>query len=210
MDDDYLTNTIKVYDRVAVDYAKQIAGHAPQKQRLNFVSQLKPGDKILEAGCGPGRDSKFFADHGLKVTGVDLSEKLLEIARIAAPTTEFIKQDLRKLDFQDESFAGIWACASLIHLKRNEIPSVLSDFYRFLKPNGLLFVHVKKGEGEVEKIEPSIPGAKRFFTLFSQPEMEKLISDAGFKILESYEYKGSSHYQTGKSMTTLSFFARKI
>lgn len=208
MNDDYIADTIKIYDSVAENYAKQTATHAPVKQRSKFVTLVKTG-KILDAGCGPGRDTKYFSDLGFEVTGVDLSKELLKIAEKFVPRATFIQQDLRDLSFDIESFNGIWACASLLHLKRIEIPKVLSDFKKFLKPKGILYVHVKKGIGEIEKVEPSIPNAKRFFTLFTQSELEKYIRDAGFQILECFEYKELKTYQTGEQMTSLSCFAQK-
>jgi ubiquinone/menaquinone biosynthesis C-methylase UbiE len=210
MDDDYVTKTIKVYDHVAEEYAKQIADHIPTKQRLQFISLLKPGDKILDAGCGSGRECKFFVDNGFSVVGVDLSEKMLAIAKKTEPAAKFYQQDLRKLDFPDASFHGVWSCASLHHIKRADIPTVLSGFSRIIKPGGILLVHVKKGQGEEERIEPSVPGIKRFYTLFSESELMKYIQDAGFTILDCYEYDNARLYPTGKALPKISCFARKI
>jgi ubiquinone/menaquinone biosynthesis C-methylase UbiE len=72
---------------------------------------------------------------------------MLTLAKKTAPKAQFLKQDLRHLDFPADYINGIWACASLLHIKRSEVPVILAKFYEILKPGGILFVHVKKGEG---------------------------------------------------------------
>lgn len=85
--DDYVLKTIHVYDVIARDYAKKRTDYAPEPEREKFIERIFPKGKILDAGCGPGRDSAFFEERGLQVVGIDLSEKLLEIAKQKAPKT---------------------------------------------------------------------------------------------------------------------------
>ena len=189
--DDYITQTIAVYDKIAPSYAKEVASHAPRIQRRHFCSLIKRGGKILDVGCGAGRDCAYFIKKGYETTGVDLSDKLLEIARETVPEATFLKQDIRALSFLPNSFDGIWACASLLHIKHYEILATLRSWFTLLKSGGILFIHVKKGEGEVEREDPSIPGVKRSFSLFSKKQIGIYCNDAGFTVFSTHEYIGS-------------------
>lgn len=210
MADDYLKPMIDLYDSIAPEYALNTAQHAPKPQRDEFVRLVRSGGKILDAGCGPGRDVQYFSDLGYEVVGVDLSKRMLDVAKGVAPRAQFYCQDLRNLQFPDASFDGIWACTSIIHLKRVEIPGVLRKFYDLLAPEGVLFVHAQRGEGEIEKVEPSIPNAVRRYTLFSESEMKGLLETAGFSVLDIFESSFSKAYESGKtSMPRVSCFARK-
>jgi ubiquinone/menaquinone biosynthesis C-methylase UbiE len=209
MADDHVTKTVNVYNSIAAAYALQAELHAPITEREKFCQLIPAGGMILDAGCGSGRDCVYFAGKGYEVTGVDLSESLLEIARTKTTKARFFCQDLRYLSFADSLFDGIWSCASLLHLKREEIPSVLKKFFSILKPDGALFILVKSGVGEEETTEPSVPGKARFFTYFSRQELEKSIKDTGFSVLEMYTYNESERFPDGYNTEWLAVFARK-
>lgn len=81
MSDDHVTKTIGVYNAMADEYAKKLNDYAPRPEQEKFVSLLPKNATILDAGCGPGRDCEYFVKKGLKVVGVDLSDKLLDIAK---------------------------------------------------------------------------------------------------------------------------------
>ncbi len=206
---DYVSQTIDVYDVIADSYAKQALKHGPGVQRRHFCSLVKKGGKILDVGCGSGRDCAYFVTKGFKTVGVDLSDNLLEIAKKAVPRATFIKQDIRALTVVPNSFDGIWSCTSLLHVKHEEIPATLHVWFSILKPGGILFIHVKKGEGEVERVDPSVPGIKRLFSLFLKEQVEMYCKQAGFTVLSCYEVEGKD-YETGKSPTKISCFAKKI
>lgn len=185
--DDYAEEIVAVYDAIADDYAKQADTHGPVGERLRFSVMLPKKAKVLDLGCGSGRDCLFFQKQGFNTVGVDLSEELLKIAKKNAPGISFIKQDIRKIDFPKESFDGIWACASLLHIKHKEIPHVLEKLLGILKTHGIICIHVKKGTGEEERIEPSVPGRKRFFSLFQKDQLARLITKAGFRVIDCFE-----------------------
>ncbi len=205
---DYLDETIDIYNSVASTYASQALVNSPVRQQEYFVSLLPTEGKILDVGCGSGRDCAFFSEKGFKVTGIDRSEKLLELARIAAPRAKFYSADMRKLSFEKNMFDGIWACASILHIKHTDVADVFKSFFSILKPEGILFVNVKKGEGEKYLEESSIPGKKRFYSLFSKEKLRKYCKDAGFTVLEIEEY--TSHGNGTTVRTWRSCFAKKV
>src|SRR3989344_8102600 len=189
MSDDHVKNTIAVYDAMADKYAKKLNDYAPLPEREKFISFLPNHARILDVGCGPGRDCEYFIKQGFEVVGVDLSDKLLDIAKQRVPQASFYKQDLRSLDFSPSFFHGIWACASLHHLKRTEAPQVLQIFFQLLKPDGTLFILVKEGQGEADITESLSSGLSRHFVYFMLEELTGLLEKAGFISEEIYTWR---------------------
>jgi SAM-dependent methyltransferase len=111
-----------------------------------FLRELPRGASILDAGCGSGRDTKAFAERGYRVTAIDGSARLAELA------TAFTGQPCTTLAFHDvafiDAFDGIWACASLVHVAAREAPDVMGRFTRALKRGGVLYISLKEGDGE--------------------------------------------------------------
>lgn len=209
MTDDHVANTIQVYNTIAREYTKKNANFAPVKELEHFVSSLPDGGTILDAGCGPGRDCKYFTTRGFSVTGVDLSDELLKIAHEEAPSATLLKQDLRDLHFPEESFDGIWSCTSLLHLERSDVPKVLASLYKFLKPNGLLFVSVKEGSGTADVSEERSSNMPRHYTYFSIPELKNLLEQAGFTVESVYSWNEQDLHINGRDIVLISSFSRK-
>jgi ubiquinone/menaquinone biosynthesis C-methylase UbiE len=171
--------TIKTYDETAKSYTDAHYTRTywePQYER--FEKQLNAGDKILDVGCGGGRDSLRFMERGYEVTGVDLSPGMLAEAEKRVSNVGFIKMDMVDLKFPDASFDGIWCCASLLHIKRSSAHDVLRGFRRVLKENGVLFISVKEGEGD--SVKECKDGNKLFFTNYSVEELAALMRGVGF------------------------------
>ncbi len=111
-----------------------------------FLREIAAGGRILDAGCGSGRDSLAFLRKGYQVVSIDASAAMVDA------TTRLTGQEARvltfdALDFQGE-FDGIWACASILHVARPDLGSVLTRLANALKPNGVMYLSFKYGEGE--------------------------------------------------------------
>ena len=113
-----------------------------------FINAL-PGDKILDQGCGSGRDTKYFLEIGLKVTAVDGSEELCKRASdyLGIPVYHMLFQEL---DLEDE-YNGIWACSSILHLPKDELRTVFYKMVTALKSSGVIYTSFKYGEFEGER-----------------------------------------------------------
>lgn len=187
--DDVSKMTIATYDKTASEFIAKVQNYAPEPEREKFVSMVKPGGSILDAGCGSGRDANYFASKGFTVTGIDLSETLLVYARDhAEKNVTFYTMDLRNIDFPERAFDGIWACASVLHLTRDEVPTVFSKFRSLLKPEGILFLLMKEGIGERMVTGGTIEGDERFFSYYSGDELRSMLEDAGFTVTEQYAW----------------------
>jgi len=113
-----------------------------------FTQHLAPGARVLDAGCGSGRDAKAFQEMGYQVEAFDASPAMVELAQ------EHTGLPVKVMTFADvdwkEKFDGIWCCASLLHVSTLELPGVMRRLADALKPGGVWYVSFKYGEGERE------------------------------------------------------------
>lgn len=101
---------------------------------------------MLDAGCGPGHWTDFLRKQGVDISGVDLVPAFIAIANSRFPDTTFRVASLHALDLADSSLSGVLAWYSLIHLAPTELPKVLNELRRVLKPQGHLLVGFFEGE----------------------------------------------------------------
>ena len=96
-----------------------------------------------------------------------------------------VQADMRHLPFQSHCIAGVWACASLLHLDRDQLVPTVSDLGHVLVSSGALFVSLKGGSGEAWETAKYGPDAARWFTYWSEDDLDSALRTAGFEILES-------------------------
>ena len=141
-----------------------------------FLSHVSPGGRILDLGCGAGSASLYFTRMGYDVLAVDGCRELCEHThrRAGCPVR---KMRFEELDFVD-AFDGVWACASLLHLRKAELPSVLRLIRKALKKNGVFYASFKYGEAEREK-------NGRVFSDFTEASLRGLLDETGgFQVID--------------------------
>lgn len=181
--------TQESYDLHAADFARHASIYRGKLKEwiYSFVSQLPEGSFILDVGCGAGRDAKFFIDYGFGVVGIDFSKRLLKIAKQHVPSAKFMLIDFEKLIFPKERFDGVWASASLYHIPKKKLSSVLENIYSTLKKNGLFFAVIREGNGEKMTEERRGDAVFKRFAAYYQPkELVTMLTGIGFKEV-SYE-----------------------
>jgi len=172
------------YDEIAGEYARRNRGPMPEDLRRMaglLLERMPPCGRLLDLGCGPGRDLAWFAEHGRNAIGVDLSTGMLAQARqdTACPLAQM---DMRRLGFPAAIFDAIWCCASLLHLPKAQAPVTLAEMHRMLSPGGLLVIEVQ--QGSEEKWEDFF--GERFFARYQMDEMKALLAHSGFITVESF------------------------
>jgi superfamily II DNA or RNA helicase/HKD family nuclease/SOS-response transcriptional repressor LexA/protein-L-isoaspartate O-methyltransferase len=141
-----MTQTIEYYNDNAESFFQSTVNVDMSPLHAKFLQHIGDGGVILDAGCGSGRDAKAFKDTGHRVEAFDASSELAHLA------SRLLEQDVSTRTFLDvnevAAYDGIWACASLLHLPQADVPIALSKLWTALKPNGVLYVSFKLGEGE--------------------------------------------------------------
>ena len=141
--------TLAHYNRGAESFWRGTRGH-DVAQNIDALLQHLEGEppfRILDFGCGPGRDLKTFADRGHLAIGLEGAERFAEMAR-AYSGCEVWRQDFLKLDLPAEYFDGVFANASLFHVPTQELPRVLRALRATLKPRGVLFSSNPRGSNQ--------------------------------------------------------------
>ncbi len=193
-------NLKETYNRIAEDWHRD---HSHDDWWIEgtdtFIKKLLPSAHVLDVGCGSGVKSKYLIAHGLKVTGIDISDKLLEIARREVPAGEFKVFSMTNLDSMPETFDGVFAQASLLHIPRKDAGKVVGKMAERVVPGGLLYIAVKEvrtdkpEEGTLKEDDYGYT-YERFFSYFTQPELEKYMTGAGMEIVYT------DRHQTGKTV----------
>jgi SAM-dependent methyltransferase len=196
-----ITETQSSYDEVAEEYVQRIFNELEQKPfdcalLSRFAAAVKNVGLACDMGCGPGQVARYLRECGVQVCGIDLSAAMIGQARRLNPDIEFKQGDMMALDVEAETFAGIAAFYSIIHIPREQAPTALQELKRVLKPEGLLLLSFHAGD-EVIHLEEW--WGKRVcvdFTFFRAEEMEGYLKTAGFIIEETMErspYEGIEH-----------------
>ena len=139
--------SIEYYNKNALEFYNNTVSVDMTQMCEEFIKLVKPEGKILDAGCGSGRDTLFFLSRGLQVVSIDASD---EMVRLSSELTgqKTIKMQFQEMEFVEE-FDGVWACASLLHVNRSEIDDVIEKISRNLKHDGIFYASFKYGEEEV-------------------------------------------------------------
>jgi len=138
--------TLQYYNDNAKEFCTNTRDAALTDIQDKFLGFLRSGDKILDLGCGAGRDTKYFLQQGFDVEAVDGSEELCKLA------AEYTGIAVNQMLFQDLSckniYNGVWACASILHLTYDELKDMLLKVTRALKAGGVFYMSFKYGENE--------------------------------------------------------------
>ena len=141
--------TIHYYNENAAAYIASTVNVDFQETQDRFLRRLPAGGRILDFGCGSGRDTKYFLEKGYAVTAVDGSK---EFCRLAG---EYTGIPVRQMLFQElaekAAYDGIWACSSILHLPYEELSTVMRKMACALKAEGVVYTSFKYGEFEGER-----------------------------------------------------------
>lgn len=138
--------TKSFYSRRAANYAADTADYSVSENLTRFSALLAHNARVLELGCGSGRDSAWMLSQGLEVHPTDGIAEMAEqaSARLRIPVAVLPFAQISALD----SYDGVWANACLLHIPRIDLADVLQRIQRALKPNGIFYASYKAGQGE--------------------------------------------------------------
>jgi ubiquinone/menaquinone biosynthesis C-methylase UbiE len=145
-------NTVKAaYDSVAKEYAGRFfheLAAKPLDQKLldMFSERVAQAGRVCEVGCGPGEVAAYLARVGVHVYGIDISEKMIDVARRLSPAIHFEQGDMLSLQADDNSLAGIVGLYAIVNLSKPEVESAFAEFYRTLQPAAPLLLSFHVGD----------------------------------------------------------------
>jgi len=201
------------YDWIADDYAREIYGelqHKPRDRELldRFASKTAGRGQVCDMGCGPGQVARYLCSAGVEVFGLDLSPRMVEVARRLNPDTPFREGNMMALDLQDDALAGIAAFYAIVNIPEESLPSVFREMHRVLRPDGLLLMAFHLGDEVLRKEELWGKTVSMDFFFFQALSIRQKLEAAGFaieEIIEREPYAPAVEYQSRRAY----IFARK-
>jgi len=172
-----MNNTIDYYNKNADRFIENTINSNMETVYNIFLKYVIPNGKILDLGCGSGRDSKEFIKRGYSVVAIDGSQEMCKRA------SDYIGQEVactlfNEIEYKDE-FDGVWACATLLHLPKEVLPEVIARISRALKDNAYFYLSFKYGGFSGER-------NGRFFTDMNEETFQELIRKySEFEIIET-------------------------
>lgn len=180
--------TLVYYEEFSADFIATTLNVDMKEHHARFLRFVPPRGSILDLGCGSGRDSLSFLQGGYDVTSVDGSQAMVDA------TSSLTGHPARKLRFDELDycgvFDGVWACASLLHVPRDELGGVMRKVMRALRSAGIVYVSFKTGDEE-----RFVNG--RHFTDFTMESLRAWVALQGFANVE--EIWETSDVREGRS-----------
>jgi len=179
------------YNRNADQFLNDTANLDMTAHYKKFLNYLDSGAAILDAGCGSGRDALQFKDLGFNVSAFDASIEMVKAA------TKLTGLQIAQMNFEQislpQKYDGIWACASLLHVKRKNLKNVLVNLANALNEGGIIYCSFKYGETERQKGE-------RYFNDMNEALLKEIISDVpSLKFTEAWKSRDARKDRSSES-----------
>ncbi len=180
------------YDTVAKEYVEAFSGEherKPKDQEILYRFSQKIGDRrpVWDFGCGPGQTAKHLKDLGLEISGLDLSEKMIEQARKLHPEIHLRKGNILELEFENDSIAGVVAFYAMVHFTEEQVGIALREVFRVLQPGGIFLFTYHIGEKIIHVEEFLGKRVDADFMFFTTDFIFSCLKDSGFEKIEIIE-----------------------
>jgi SAM-dependent methyltransferase len=180
------------YDRLAEEYVGRIfeeLQHKPLDRKLldRLAERVQGLGPICDMGCGPGQVARYLHERGVEVCGVDLSPGMIAQARRLNPSIPFEPGNMLSLNVEDESWGGIAAFYSILHIPREAVVTALRELRRVLRPGGWLLLAFHVGDEDVHRDVLWGQAVNLDFLFFRSAEMVGYLQAAGFGVEEVIE-----------------------
>ena len=178
MNNQHTTQTLNYYNQNAAQFSDSTQSLDFASVQDIFLSFLQPQAHILDFGCGPGRDTKYFLSHGCSTDAIDGSEEFCRIA------SEYAGIPVKQMLFQEmnasEEYDGIWACSSILHSTYDDLKDILKKLARALKKEGILYASFKYGDFEGMR-------NGRYFIDMTEDKLQRILHETDvFQIKEKW------------------------
>ena len=183
------SKTLTYYNSKAKSFVSDTVDVVFTDMQDTFLSYLPPQSRILDFGCGSGRDTKCFLSKGHRVDAIDGSEELCKIASeyTGIPVKQMLFEELDK----NEEYDGIWACASILHVEKQLLPEIIRKMANATKEGGIIYTSFKYGDFE---------GIRngRFFTYLTEESFEEILKEIPELMIEKLWISGDVRAERGE------------
>jgi SAM-dependent methyltransferase len=188
--------TVEAYDASAAAYRDGTAAMpAVVRDAIDLLAvRLSSGARVLEIGSGPGRDARALEDAGLSVRRTDVSTGFVELLRAAGHDADLVDpltDDLADPTRPGTPYDAVWANASLLHVARTDLPTVLGRLADATAPGGPLHATFKEGDGATWSEHGHVTGA-RHFTYWREEPLREALGSAGWVVDRIEGYRGAT------------------
>ncbi len=182
----------KMYDAIAKEWAEAFSDEHEKKPKdrellRRFSQMIGDGKPVWDFGCGPGNTTKYLKNLGVDISGLDLSEKMLEQAKTIHPDINFRKGNILDLEFENDSIAGVVAFYAIIHFTQEQIRITFREVFRVLKPGGIFFLTFHIGEKTIHLDEFLGKQINIDFIFFTVDFISSCLNESGFEKIEIIE-----------------------
>ena len=173
-----MNKTLSYYNTNTSSFVESTQSVQMTEAWSRFTAKLPTSSIILDFGCGSGRDTKYFLEHGYQIEAIDGSEELCKVASAYAGIT--VKKQLFTELSEIQKYDAIWACSSILHASSDELVIIIKKIWTALKDNGLFYTSFKYGTFEGER-------NGRYFTDMTEKSLSALLTKVrGFNIEEQW------------------------
>jgi len=185
------------YDKIAELYDEFRDRFSHNAELGEFMSLVRPGGHVLDVGCGSGKSvARTLVDNGFQVTGIDISQKMVDLAKHRVPEAIFEVGDMTALVYEDQSFDGIVSTYAVFHVPRTKHFSLFLDFRRLLKNGGALLVSVGSVESDGVWEWEEFQSVPMYWSHHDPKKSVELLKSVDFEIIfaKHVESGGETHF----------------
>jgi ubiquinone/menaquinone biosynthesis C-methylase UbiE len=180
------------YDTVAKEYAERFSDDhekKPKDQEIlhRFAQEIGDRRPVWDFGCGPGQTTQYLTHLGIEISGMDLSERMLERARTIHPEIHFRTGNILELEFENDSIAGAVAFYAIVHFSKEQVSRAIHEVFRVLQPGGILLLTYHVGEETIHIEEFLGKKIDIDFMFFTTEFISSCLRKSGFKKIEIIE-----------------------
>ena len=181
------------WDKISDEYYRFRDLQKMNSELVEFTNLLPKGAHVLDAGTGAGIPvGKFLVDRGYRLTGIDISEKMIAKAKKNVPEGTFLQKDILELDFPAETFDALVCVYTLWHIPRELHTEIFDNFKRILKQNGILMINTGIRESEGLSL---FFGEPMLWSNNNPKDTLQYIKELGFEIIKDGVFEHGGEYQ---------------
>jgi len=180
------------YNTVAKEYAAAFTDEHDKKPKdreilLRFSQEIGNRKPVWDLGCGPGQTAKYLKNLGVDISGLDLSENIIEHAKTIHPDIHFQKGNILKLEFENNSISAVAAFYAIVHFTEKQVGTAFHEIFRVLRPDGLFLFTYHIGRNTIHLDEFLGKRVDIGFMFFTTEFISNCLKKNGFEIIEIIE-----------------------